>query len=157
MKNYIISILGIIVIGILIETIIPSGQINKYIKSIYAVFVVAVLINPLFTFFKQSKEIVLHYEDYEINKSLLNFVYTNECQQVEENIEKTLLDAGFENVDVVLAFSIENNEIRYNSCQVDLKNLVILDKAEHINKYELITKTIKDKTNLTEEEIVIYE
>ena len=36
MTGYILSILGIVIAGVLIDVIMPSGKINKYIKSIYS-------------------------------------------------------------------------------------------------------------------------
>ena len=61
MTGYILSILGIIVIGILIDIIVPNGAINKYIKSIYSIFVVAVLINPIFGLVKKAEDFTLKY------------------------------------------------------------------------------------------------
>ena len=53
MTSYILSILGIIVAGLLIDVIVPNGTISKYIKSIYSIFVVSHTSTKLEKFFKQ--------------------------------------------------------------------------------------------------------
>ena len=43
MTGYILSVLGIVIAGVFMDVILPSGTIAKYIKGIYSIFVVAVL------------------------------------------------------------------------------------------------------------------
>ena len=77
MAGYILSILGIVVAGVFIDIIIPSGTINKYIKSIYAIFVLAVIITPIIKFFNDNQGFNLEYQEYEINQNLINYIQTN--------------------------------------------------------------------------------
>ena len=67
MAGYIMSILGIVVAGVFIDIIVPSGSINKYIRSIYSVFVVAVLISPIIKFLNKNKDFTIKYQNYNIN------------------------------------------------------------------------------------------
>ena len=50
MTAYILSVLGIVIAGVIIDVIIPAGSISVYIKSIYSIFVVAVIISPVINF-----------------------------------------------------------------------------------------------------------
>ena len=54
MQGYILAMLGIVVISVLVEIILPSGQTSKYIKSILAVFIVYIIVNPIITFLKSD-------------------------------------------------------------------------------------------------------
>ena len=54
MKQYILSILGVILIGCLIDIILPSGKMNNYIKSMFAIFVLATIISPITKIIKNS-------------------------------------------------------------------------------------------------------
>ena len=157
MTGYILSILGIVVAGVFIDIIIPSGTINKYIRGIYSIFVVAVLVSPVVKLLNKSQDFSITYEEYNINENLLKYIYTMRCQSLETNLENALKEEGFANVDIILNFSIENNELKYNLCNVNLKNLVITPDKQHINKYEFIRKVVKENTNLTDEEIIIDE
>lgn len=157
MSNYVLSILGIVVIGIIIDVVIPSGNINKYIKSVFSIFVVSVIISPIVKFISNKNGIKIDYNNYELDAGLVEYIFEKRVDNEEIKIETYLEDEGFKEVDININFSINNNEIEYISCQVNLKNLVISADKQHINKYEFIKEVVKDFTNLTEEEIVIDE
>jgi len=157
MSGYILSILGIIVVGVFIDVIIPSGNINKYIKSIYSIFVVAVILNPIISLMSKMSDFTIKYKEHEINTNLLTYIYTKKVNSQELAIENLLSGEGFDNVDIILNYSIEKDNLKYNSCTVNLENLVIIADKQHINKYEFIKKVVKESTNLTDEEIIINE
>lgn len=157
MSGYILSILGIIVAGVVIDVIIPSGSINKYIKSIYAIFVVAVILMPILNFFVSGKELSFKYENYEIQQSLADYIFQKRAETTKLNILKDLEKNGLTKIDIELNYSTNNNELLFNSCIVNLKNMVISTDKQHINKYDYIIEIVSFYTNLTEEEIIINE
>ena len=157
MNGYVLSVLGIVVAGVFIDIIIPTGTISKYIRSFYSIFVVAVLISPVVKFLNKQQSLTIKYEEYILNDDLLNYIYSSRATNLENNLESNLEKEGFKNIDINLTFSIENNELKYNSCKVNIKNLVISPDKLHINKYEFIKETIKNNSNLTDEEIIIDE
>ena len=136
---------------------IGSAYINKYIKSVFSIFVVAVIISPVVKFISNKNGIKLDYNNYELDKELVEYIYEKRVDNEENKIEIYLNDEGFSEVDINIEYSINNNEIEYLSCNVNLKNLVILADKQHINKYEFIKGIVKDFTNMTDEEIMIYE
>ena len=71
MSGYILSILGIVIAGVVIDVILPAGTINKYIKSIFSIFVVAVIISPVVKFISNKHDYNLTYTDYELDKELI--------------------------------------------------------------------------------------
>lgn len=157
MNCYILSILGIVLAGVIIEVIIPSGNINKYIKGVYSIFVVAVLISPVITFVSKAQDITVNYTDYEIDSELIEYILTKRVENIENEMEIHLQQEGFSGIDIKLDYSLNNNEICYNSCTVNLENLAISADKQHINKYEFINEVVVGFTNLTYEEIKIYE
>lgn len=157
MTGYILSILGIIVAGVFIDIIVPSGTINKYIRSIYSIFVVAVLLSPIFKFLNKTQDFTIKYDNYDVNVELLSYIYTKRTEALETSMEKALADEGFSNIDIILNYSIENETLEYIFCEINLKNLVISADKQHINKYEFIKEVVQVNTNLTDEEIIINE
>ncbi len=139
----------------LIDVILPFGSINKYIRGIYSIFVVAVLLNPIVKFLSKTQDFSIAYEDYVADQKLLNYIYSVRSKSLENNLKTIFKNEGFANIDISLEFSIENNELNYNLCRVNLKNLEISADKQHINKYEFIKNTIKETTNLTDERIII--
>ena len=157
MTGYILSILGIVCAGIFMDAIIPSGSISKYIKGIYAIFVVAVIINPVYKFINKTKDFNFTYSEHETNQSLLEYIYSKQVKSLEDDIENLLRDNGFDKVDIILNFSIKDDELIYSSCEINLKNLVISTDKQHINKYEFIREVVKENTSLSNEEIIFNE
>ena len=157
MSGYILSILGIILAGIFIDILVPTGSVSKYIKSIYSIFVVAVILSPVVKFLTKKDVYTLKYEDYQINEKLMNFIYNGRADELKAKIEKRLDEEGFKNIDIKINYSSNNNEFQLNSIEVNLKNLVIQADKQHINKYEFISDVIKEFTNLTDEVILFYE
>ena len=47
MAAWVLSIVGIVSIGVLLDIIIPEGEINKYIKGIFSIVTICVIIAPL--------------------------------------------------------------------------------------------------------------
>jgi len=157
MSGYVLSILGIVLLGVIIDVIVPSGNINKYIKSIFSIFVVAVIISPVVNFLSNKNGIKLDYDNFEMDKQLIEYIFEKRAENEENEIEIYLKENGFDGIDINLNYSINNNELDYISCIINLKNLVISADKQHINKYEFIKKSVKDFANLTDEEIVIDE
>ncbi|MBE5741339.1 MAG: hypothetical protein E7351_02305 [Clostridiales bacterium] len=157
MTSYILGILGIVMAGIFIDIVIPTGEINKYVKSIYSIFVVAVLLSPLIQFLNKHHDFNLTFDEYKVNENLMTYIFTNRVQSQERYIETELSDEGFSNIDIIINYSIENNELHYNSCTVNLENLFIASDKQHINKYEFIKKVVGENLDLADEEIIINE
>lgn len=157
MSGYVLSILGIVLIGVIIEVVIPSGNISKYIKGIFSIFVVAVIISPVVTLISNKNNFKLTYTNYELDSELIEYIYSNRVKNIESEIENYLKQEGFDKIDIKIDFSIENDEITYNFCNVNLQNLEISADKHHINKYEFIKDVISNYTNLTDEEIIFYE
>lgn len=157
MSGYILSILGIVIVGVLVDIVVPSGTINKYIKSIYAIFVLAVILSPVIKFLSNTHDININITGYEINEDLMNYINTNKIKSIETNIENKLKDEGFDGIDIKINYTIESNELMINSCTVNMQNLVITSDKQHINKYEFIIEVVREYTNLADEEIIFYE
>lgn len=157
MSGYILTILGIVLAGILIDIIVPTGKINKYIKSIFAIFVVAVILMPIVKFIAKSDEITINYTDYEIEQNLMDYIFSSRVTAYENEIIEVLENNGLSNIDIKINYSINSNELSLNSCEVNLKNMTSSNIEMHNNRYEFIAETIKEITNLTDEVIIFYE
>lgn len=153
MKGYILSILGVVVVGILVDVIIPSGKINKFIKSIYAIFVVMIIISPIINLFNRHKDFNFSYNDYTTSQPLLNYLNKQKLNGYQKSIISTLDEAGIKNVDIYFDYSLENDNLLLNSCTINLKNMSTSENFQHTNKYEFIIKVVTSVTGLNAEEI----
>ena len=136
--------------------ILLSGSINKYIKSIFSIFIIAVLIAPVVKFVNNFKGIELDTNSLKPDEKLLRFIYKSQIISKEVEIEKELTNDGLSDIDIKLQFTIVNNELKINSCIVILKNMTNNSDNQHIDIYENIYEVVKKHTGLNNKEI-IYE
>ena len=72
---WILSILGIVVIGAVIDLVLPSGRMNKYVKSIFSAVTILVIILPLPNLVKNGcgADGFIFDKDIELNENYLQY------------------------------------------------------------------------------------
>jgi len=156
MSSYILSLLGIVLVSVLIEIILPSGQTSKYIKSILAVFVIYVCVSPIINFLKSDFDInkYINKENINIDETLLKEIYKEQATIKALDIEKAFEEKGFKNVKVRLTYKIVENELIFEKAIVNIGNLVITGTNQNINKYDYIRGYLVESLCLKEENVV---
>ena len=156
MQTYIISVLGIVIISCLVEIILPSGQTAKYIKSITAIFVVYVLINPVITFLKSDFDIKKYIvsADLSYDHELLNSLYSEQIETRQTDIENQLKDEGYDGVEVSFVYEIVESEINIQKVKINIDKLVITAGNSNINKYQFIRQVVMSNVAIKEEDVI---
>lgn len=156
MQSYILSVLGIVLVSVLIEIILPNGQTAKYIKSIFSIFVIYVLINPLIMFLKNDFDIskYIQADNLQINKSLLNNIYKDQIQAKSKDLENTLKNEGFVGVKITILYQVVEENIVLEKVKINIDNLVINGLAPNINKYQHIRQVVAQNLMIKEEDIL---
>lgn len=156
MQSYILSVLGIVLVSVLIEIILPSGQTAKYIKSVFSIFVVYVLISPVLTMIKKDYDITKYVQqgNIEVNQVLLNNIYKDQIEAKSTDIENALEKEGYSGVKVKILYNIVDNQIFLEKVKINLDNLVITSPNENINKYQHIRQVVAQSIEIKEEDIL---
>lgn len=159
MTGYLLSLLGVIMLGVLIDIILPSGTISKYISGIFAIVVMFVMISPVLTFIKSDYKLSDYFttSDIQINDKLLYSINNSKLNAVSEDIEKQLLDNGYSNVKLDIQFKVVADNVEITQVLVDLTNLVINQNVSNINSYVYIRQVVMKHLEVTEEVIVFCE
>ena len=159
-STWVLSIVGIIVLSIVVDLILPKSSTADFIKNIFAYVIIIVIISPIFNFlsnknfsisdFFESNEIVLQ-EDFlsSVNKQMLN--------SLEEKIENDTKNNGLLGVEVGLTADIFESKLTITKVSVDLTDLVIQENFEHINIKTSITQSVLKFVSIGEEYIIFYE
>lgn len=162
LSKWIISITGIICASVIIEFVLPEGQMNRYIKGILSFMIVLVIITPIPKLLKSKYDYsnIFNYENnIGIDEDYLYQLNLDKINALKEDIESEVLMHGYKNVEVYISANIFENQMSYKSINVDLSRLVISDNAEHND----ITKIKKDISSIItshiqiEEEFIYYE
>ena len=159
MSSYLLTLLGVILIGVIIDVILPSGSTSKYISGMFALFVMLVMITPVLNWVNKDYKI----SDYFVNTSitldqnLLNNMYSNKIEVMEKEIVTTLEQQGLLKVSIDIQYKVVADNIEIKQVLVDLTNLVIKDFDTNINKYVFIRQVVMKNFNITEEVIMFCE
>ena len=161
LSNWILSIAGIICVSVIVELILPDGQMNRYIKGIFSFIIILIVIMPIPKLLNRDFDFsnIFDNSGYEINSDYLYQVNLDKMNSVKNEIEKQIEKRGYLNVVVSINCDIFDNSMQYKSIFVDLSDLVISGQAEHNN----ISKIKKDISSIImaiidiDEEAILYD
>lgn len=126
MGAWLLKITGVIALSALSSLLIPNGQTKKYVKGIFALITLFVLVSPLpkllksdFSGFPNAFDTV---SELEIDETFLYGVATNAYKTQERNIEKFLKEKGIEAKVKFVGKSETSSEIDY-------VNVILSDKS----------------------------
>lgn len=126
MGAWLLKITGVIALSTLSSLLIPNGQTKKYVKGIFALITLFVLVSPLpkllksdFSGFPNAFDTV---SELEIDETFLYGVATNAYKTQERNIEKYLKEKGIE---AKVKFVVKSE----TSSEIDYVNVILSDKS----------------------------
>lgn len=155
-SSYVLSIAGIILLSVVVELVLPDGQMNKYIRSIFSFFIIGVIIAPLPNLLSsKSVSSIFDFEGYQIQQGYIDAMDSSKSKKLSYELEHLLAEEGYRQIKI----SVVMEEGELAEVKIDLKNLVFDEKALHKDIEsirEFITeKFAKDKH--IEKEKIVYE
>lgn len=144
MSAWIISIVGIITLGILVDIVLPEGQTNKYIKGIFATITILTIIAPIPKFLNKEidfKKLFSNGVSFSVDESFIDSVSETKKDYREESIEELLLQLGYTDCEAkIVKKANKANEIDY--VNIYLNNVVFKSSKEHIDIVNNIKTTV---------------
>ena len=158
MSSWIISIAVAVLLGTLVEVVMPEGRLNKIIKSILGVLCMLIIISPLKSFDISKINFNSLFPQSQIDTKFVEDRQSEQISLLESNIESNLETNGYKNVKVKIDGKIEtNNSLYIKNIFVDLENLVLNENLENINKYNNIVAIIQSSVEVQKEQVIFYE
>lgn len=159
-STWVLSIVGIIILSILVDLILPSGKTSSFIKNIFGYLIIVVILSPVFTFFTKkdfSVNDLFDKENVQIQDGFVASVNRQFLNNAEKAIEKACEEEGFRFVEVGIEADIFENQLIINQISVNLKFVVIDDKAKNKNIKTSILDIVQDNIKIEKEIVVFYE
>jgi stage III sporulation protein AF len=158
-SSYVLSIVGVVLLGVLINLILPEGSMSKYIQNIFALIVVFVIVSPVTTLINTDFDMsaIVQTSSVEIDQNFIVLVNSQTVNQLEFSLQKKLLEEGYSGVVVRISANIWASPLKIKKATIDLTNLVIKREVQHINKYSKMKEIVLKNINIEEENIVFYE
>lgn len=158
MKIWILNLVGLSLLGLLIEILLPSGTTNKYIKGTLSLVVIYVIISPIvsiFTDFNAGNIKNFISSDIGIDSEFITN-YNIESNKYEEKfIEEILTNEGYKNVKVEIVSNIISQE-KIEYVKVFAKDLVISEDKNNIDIKETIIDIVAKRLKI-EKSRIYYE
>ncbi len=161
-SSWIISIAGIICLSVIIELILPNGQMNRYIKGIFSFIIILVIIMPIPKLLNLKIDLsnVFNTEDITLQEDYLYQLNLNKIMALKEETEEDITYTGYNNVTVSINADIFASNIEIKSISVDISHIGITEKAPHTNIVDIrydIVKVVQNHIKIEEGKIYFDE
>lgn len=151
------SITGVVALGVLLDVLLPKGQTSKYIKGIFSLIVIYVIIRPLPSLLRRAEDLdELLFSDYtasmEVDETFLQSIEYMEAS-AEERVEAKLKANGFSGATVKIVYA-DGRRGKIDYINVDFSDTVINGSLSGIEISE-IKELVSDELNVKKEEVRI--
>lgn len=150
MSKWLISIVGVVFLGILLDLVYPNGKTNAFCRSIFGIMIVCIMISPIVKYKNNDYSIDLN------NSSLLASINESKEFALKSQIEGILRNKGIDGVVVEIESNLLENDFQIENIYVDTSELVLTENLTNINKYEVISRTILEFVDIDNERLIIY-
>jgi len=160
MKDWIISIVAVVLITSIVCLILPQGKMGKYVKGIFSLLSTLVVIKPIF-YIKNTDvnfEQIFNSNELVLQDSFIDYVTNKRIEEFKENCLKITKENGADNAKVEIEYFLDENKgIKICFVKISLQNSVIISDKEHINFKEEIISDIASYLCINENMVIIYE
>lgn len=153
MQNWLLSIVGVVCLGLLLEIVMPDGQTTKYVRGAFSLLVIFVVVSPLPSFFKNGAKLELGEISVYTDESYLSEVDERIVAEREIKIETALSQNGYDADVKITAMGRNNADIV--EIVVKIQKFVLTD--ENVNKHIVTVRELTSKIAQVDEDIVLVE
>ena len=150
MTKWLLSVVGVVFLGVMFDLIYPRGKTNTLCKSIFGVISLFVMISPILKF--DVNNIENSVDTTIINSNIINAMNNSN----ERKLLSKLKDMGIDGLLVEIEGKMLNNVYEISNVYIDSTNIVLEKNLENINKYEVIMGETSKILSVLPERIVIY-
>ncbi len=154
---WVMSILGIVIIGTIVDLLLSKSRLKNFIRSIFATVCILVIITPLPSIVKNGFDMDFSdlVGDIQIDDDFVGFSERQKVIALEKAIESAFDEEGISKLSVKADVVFESGNFTVKRITVDLTDSVINENLANINKYEFIKERVKKFTGNPEVEIII--
>ncbi|MBR2303264.1 MAG: hypothetical protein IKA42_05625, partial [Clostridia bacterium] len=137
---------------------LPEGQINKYIKSIFAIITIFVIVSPLPGLFNNfshnANDFFTSNDEFFLNEDFLNEIIYEKQKEKQTLLQNVFEQNGIKSVDVNIICNDQSIVFKIESVQLDIKNMVIQSEDKNINIKDKLIELVYATTGVKASEVV---
>ncbi len=156
MKEWVIRVIITVFSFSVISLILPNGSVSKFIKQLFSVLMIFIIIQPLFS--AENLSIDKNNQNLSYQVDYIEYVNNKKVQSFTKKIDEILNELGIENSEIeILYYADENNKFNFDKVVVNLRNCVISSDREHIDIIDQAKSNIADYLGVEENIVLIYD
>lgn len=155
-SSWIMSIVIIACVGVLLDIIIPEGEMEKYVKGIFSILVIFVIISPLPAILKKDWSLELESygtETVTVDQKFIESLKEDEYKNEETKLSATLIQK-FGTCDVNV---IRNNLGEIVFVIVDFTKTGISENHTNNINVDSVKEEVKNLFGISLEQVIVYE
>ena len=153
MSTWLLSIAGVVVIGVLVELMLTKSTMSKFIRMVYTFFILLVIVAPLPGFLRGNVDLG---GNFDFDWELINII-SNQSQVAATQRTITALDAaGFEDVLVTLTAVRDVPNFQIEKVFINAMGVTVTHN-QNINTRTEIIRIVRAVLRVTEDQIVYTE
>ena len=156
MKNWVISIVTIVIVNLISQIILSSSEISSFVKKIIGVITILIIISPLKSVLSLDIKEIFN-DEYIVDTNFIDTINTQKEEYMSKYIEQLLEQRGFYNIDAEINYILSDYESKIELVRLNLKNLVINENQVHINKYTEIKSIVCNALGIKENIVILDE
>jgi len=159
-SGWVLSIVGVVVLALVVDIVLPEGQTNKYIKSIFAIITVFVVVSPLTQLFGGHIELNLFNnvtDGVVLDANILDSLWQLRADDLEKKLMEIYANNNIE-IEKVEVLYVENfDEFQIEKIEINVNKSVIANEDKNINIKEKIKQVTVDSLSISENKVFINE
>jgi len=120
--SWILSILGIVIIGTILDIFLSGKKLGKQIRSVLAALVVLMIISPIPVLLLNMRSCEADFGNIELDDGFLEFANAKKVGALERGVVSAFASEGWNNVRVTIVASIDVN-VRVSFVTINLMDL----------------------------------
>ena len=160
LSAWVLSIVGIVVLTLMVDIIIPEGKTGKYIKGVFATLTVFVIAMPLPKIFNSEfdlEEFLQQNTSASADYDVLENIYYMRLERLEQKIITSAESEGIKNMEVKINALNNNSFVEIQSIEINLKNVVIEEKNPNINIVDIVIDLVSKAAETDKSAVKVYE
>ncbi|MBE7083652.1 MAG: hypothetical protein E7373_03510 [Clostridiales bacterium] len=160
MKEWALKILISVLILSSISIILPTGKLSSYIKYVFAIILIPIVIEPVLMIKNNNFDFntVFNETEVQVQNDYLDYISEQKINEYNSRLNVLLNNLGVLGAKVDLLYNIDENYIIHiKKVCIDLTNSVINSDKEHIDIIETIKTAYSEYLHIDKDEVIIYE
>lgn len=154
MLSWLLNIVGIVFIGVILDVVLPNGKTNQFIKHVFSVFMLFVVVSPVSNWVSSAFNV-------EVGSGVTdsNFLYVTNLEKInalEKDVVSEIESGGISNVSVIINGNVFEEVLTINSVYVDVSNAVSENNLTKSEVKDFVLDKILINVDVVKEDIVFY-